>query len=95
MWNIKALALTYKFYYQGQSIQNVGQTPRSRSQGKKCWYPQKGSDTKNAHMKYQSFSTHFSNVVKSFQKIGQIPRSSSHLLVPKWNNKVLDRIIQS
>ena len=31
----------FKFYKQGQSIQNVGQSLRSRSQSKKCWYPWK------------------------------------------------------
>ena len=46
IWNIKSLALTIQILFTGQSIQNVGQTPRSRSQGRKCLLPRKGSDTK-------------------------------------------------
>ena len=37
--------------------------PRSRSQGQRCQYPQKGLVTKNNHIKYQSSSTHCSKVV--------------------------------
>ena len=32
----------------------VGQTPRSRSLGQKCWYPWKGLGTRNVHVKYDS-----------------------------------------
>ena len=33
-------------------FKKMGQTPRSRSQGKKCWYAQKDLVTKNTHVKY-------------------------------------------
>ena len=33
----------------------VGQTSRSRSQGKKLWYHVKGIVLRNTHMKYESF----------------------------------------
>ena len=41
----------------------MSQTPRSRSQGKKQWYPQKGLFTENIHVKYQSSSTRSSKVI--------------------------------
>ena len=41
----------------------MGQTTRSRSQGKKQWYPQKGLITRNTHVKYQSSSTYCSKVI--------------------------------
>ena len=41
----------------------MGQTPRSRSQGQKYWYPWRGLITRNTHVKYQSLSTHFSKVM--------------------------------
>ena len=63
------------------SIQKkVDQSPRSRSQGKKWWYQRKGLVTRNAHVKYQSSSTHCSKVKKqgwSFQKMSKAPRSRS------------------
>ena len=49
----------------------MGQTPRSRSQGKKYWYPQKGLVTSNIHVKYQRSNTHCSKIickVKVFKK---------------------------
>ena len=49
----------------------MGQTPRSRSHGKKQGYPQKGLITMNSHVKYQSSSTHcpkFISKVKVFKK---------------------------
>ena len=49
----------------------MGQTPRSRSQGQKQWYPQKGLITGYTHVKYQSSGTHCSKViskVKVFKK---------------------------
>ena len=49
----------------------MGQTPRSRSQGKKKWNPWKGLITTDTHVKYQSSSTHCSKVisrVKVFKK---------------------------
>ena len=36
----------------------MGQTQRSRSQGKNRWYPQKGLITGKIHVIYQSSSTH-------------------------------------
>ena len=39
----------------------MGQTSKSRSQGKKFWYPKKGLVTKNTRMKYQSSSSHCSS----------------------------------
>ena len=49
----------------------MGQTPRSRSQGKKSWYPQKGLITRNTQVKYQSSCNHGSKIiskVKVFKK---------------------------
>ena len=49
----------------------MGQTPRSRSQGKNYWFPLKGFITRNTHVKYQCSSTHCSRVisnVKVFKK---------------------------
>ena len=43
----------------------MGQTPRSRSQGKKKRYPWKGFITGNIHVKYQSSSTHWSKVISN------------------------------
>ena len=37
----------------------IGQTPRSRSKGKTCWYPQKDLATRNTHAKYQSSDSLF------------------------------------
>jgi hypothetical protein len=49
----------------------VGQTSRSRSQGKKNWYGKKGLVIKNTHMKYESHITcHSKDMtnVKVFEK---------------------------
>ena len=49
----------------------MGQTPRSRPQGKKYWYPQKDLITGNIYVKYQSSRTHCLKVisnVKVFKK---------------------------
>ena len=64
MWNIKALALTVQTLLARFKFSKMGQTPRSRSQGKKKqWYPQKGLITRNTQVKYQSSSTHCSKVI--------------------------------
>ena len=42
-------------------FQKMGQTPRSRSQGK--IYPQNGLITWNTHIKYQTSSTHCLKVI--------------------------------
>ena len=72
MWNINALALTaQKVISKVKVFKKMGQTPRSKSQGKKYWYPQKGLITGNIHVKYQSSSTHCLKViskVKVFKK---------------------------
>ena len=44
-------------------LPKIGQTPRSRSQGQKCWCPLKGLFTRNTLVKYQSSSIHCSNVI--------------------------------
>ena len=45
------------------SFQIIGQTPRSGSQGKKCWYPQKSVVTRNNRVKYQYSSIRCSKVL--------------------------------
>ena len=66
MWYSKAPAL-------------LGQTSRSKSQGKTYWYPKKTLITRNTHVKHQSSSPNCSEDLSkdSFQKMGQTPRSRS------------------
>ena len=58
---MRALSLLYESYGQGSSFPKVGQTSRSRSQGKKLWYQVKGLVTRNVHVKYES---HISSCMK-------------------------------
>ena len=53
---MKTLALTFVKLLARLEFQKVSQTPRSRSHGKKYWYPWKGLVPKNNHVKYQSSS---------------------------------------
>ena len=67
----KPYHLPFKKYGKSYSFSKVGQSPRSRSQDKKLWYPWKGLVTRNTHVKYQSPITYHSKVmakVKVFQK---------------------------
>ena len=45
----------------------MGQTSRSRSQGKKYWYPGKGFITGIIHVKYQTSITHCSKVISKIK----------------------------
>ena len=71
----------------------MGQTPRSRSHGKKKWYPRKGLIMGNIHVKYQSSTTHYSkgiSKVKVFIKMDQTPRSRSQ---DKKNNGTPKKVL--
>ena len=59
----QVLALTNQMLLTSFNFQKVGQTPWSRSLGKKCLFPWKGSVTRNTLMKYQCSSTHNLNVI--------------------------------
>ena len=108
MWNIKPLAHTFqKLLAKLKIFQKVGQTPRSRKQGKKWGYTWLGHGTTNIHVKYQSSRTYSSKVittVKVSKKVGQFPRSRSQGLcthgnflshrILKWNIKALALNVQ-
>ena len=70
----------FESYGQGWSFSKVGQTSRSRSQGKKLWYHVKGVITRNTHVQYESHITSGLKVwprLKFFLKVGQTSRSRS------------------
>ena len=50
---------------------------RSRSQGKKCWYPWIGLATRNTHVKYQSSSFHCSNVIRKVKNSDRFTESQN------------------
>ena len=65
--NIIALALTVQKLLARLKFSKVGQTLRSRSQCQNSWYPQKGLDSRNADVKYQSSSFHFQELLVKFK----------------------------
>ena len=70
------------------------QTPRSRSQGKKCWYLQKGLVTRNTHVKYQIFRAHCSKVIATCSKIkvsDRIAELRNDRITDLHNNRMTDR----
>ena len=69
-------------------------TPRSRSQGKNCWYPRKCLVTKKTHYKYQSSSTNCSKVeVKVFKKCVKLQGQGCSVKTVGIHGKVLSQII--
>ena len=66
MWNIKASTHCSKVISKVRVFKKqILKT--SRSQGKKCWYLQKGLFTKNTHVKYEHSSALYSKVVSKVQ----------------------------
>ena len=78
---MKALSLLVrKLWPRLKFFSKVGQTSRSRSPGKKCWYHVKGLVTSNTTVQYESPITSSKKVmakVKVFSKVGQTSRSRS------------------
>ena len=72
MCNMKALSLQVrKLWPRLKVFSKVGQTSKSRSQGKKLWYHVKGLVTRNTQVQYESSITSGNKVTakdKVFQK---------------------------
>jgi ribosomal protein S19E (S16A) len=62
---MKALSLTTEKIWPMLSFGKVGQTSRSRPQGKKLWYQKKALIIRNTYMKYESPITYH------FKRYGQ------------------------
>ena len=69
----------------------MGQTPRSRSQGKKQWYPQKGFITRNTHVKYQSSSSHCSKVISKVKVSERRTELQNYRMTELQNYRMTDR----
>ena len=65
IWNMITLVHTVQKLL--ASLKFSKSRSRSRSQGQRCQYPQKGLVTKNSHIKYQSSSTHCSKVISKIK----------------------------
>ena len=71
-------SLISKIFYSKTTVEKLlhcskVKTPRSWSQGQKCWYLRNGLVTRNTSVKYESSSTHSSKVISKV-KMGQTPK---------------------
>ena len=83
---MKALSLhVRKLWPRLKFFSKVGQTSRSRSQGQKLWYQEKGLVTRKTHVQYESFISSAKKVmakVKVFVHVHTLTRTPTPTPTP-------------